>query len=1004
MIGLLTVGTFAEQVYTLTGDVSDPIDLTSMPGFYTDRLAGSASGEVTVTGKITAGEVTPENPFLLIGNGYQTILKSTTGILNLPLKTSGTGIFTMNDASVEMSAAAGNASLYVAANTSVNLANVRVKNDGNPANARFTVAGGKLSVYNINAANFTMDLTDGAAVTDFGHLSLGDKMDGAATPAPRSVLTLTDSDLSCKIIYCSSGASEADAAGLETDAVLIEVGSGSTLSAAGLRLAGYTRSRLLFTGGTLKVSPFGDRPAVITTVGNSNYSPCIFEVEGRNAPIDISLDEDRTLTGGYDNSRGRPVRFTGNGGFVKRGPGTLTWNWKDSDSEAVYTGATTLKEGSIVLATPNVTVPQSPLALEAGTTFDLAGYPASFRDVTGPGTLSNTASATAELTLREGVFSAPVAGAVRVVKTGSGTLTVKNPGFSGDVHVTSGTVRFSARAECGYRYYRFKVDATYGPHPDAMQFSELKLLNGDIDVTQARSGQLCILGTEGYDGAKYTYPPGEDPLKAIDGSLETKWDDFRGTVARMAAEGDELWIRLDYAEPQPITAYSWATANDSSPRQRPDSCRDPRNWRLQGSDDGLVWTDLDVKSDMGPYEDRKTWVGKFPVEFSASALSLGNVRIDAGATLDLRGFGCVSFRSLVNYGGTLLMDDDADITMDGTENADAEPNLDIPGDFVKTGNGTLTLHGTNAIGGSVHVESGTLAVRNDSYAGKYGRVSILKNRYGGSITQISEFSLYGIDGSRVNQGAYTSRADATAASALGEYESALSQNAVTGEKERTEKLFDGNTSTKLCVQDFKPSAENPLQFVFRLPDSVASVTGYSFTTGNDTEGDRNPVSWKIEGSADGVNWVTLDERADMDTPAANLTEYNGGVPYTLKTLAAVGSTPFGAASVKVDAGAVLDLGNGAMELSSLIVDAAAGGGTITRFKPARNGTLYIVNLPDGAGSGELEVPLTIGEIADAAALKSWRVIVDGREKNALRLRFRDGKLYLSAGGAVMLVR
>ena len=45
------------------------------------------------------------------------------------------------------------------------------------------------------------------------------------------------------------------------------------------------------------------------------------------------------------------------------------------------------------------------------------------------------------------------------------------------------------------------------------------------------------------------------------------------------------------------------------------------------------------------------------------------------------------------------------------------------------------------------------------------------------------------------------------------------------------------------------------------------VDGYRWATANDAD-ERDPVGWRVDGSHDGVNWITLDEHSNYPTPTA----------------------------------------------------------------------------------------------------------------------------------------
>jgi predicted alpha-1,2-mannosidase len=73
---------------------------------------------------------------------------------------------------------------------------------------------------------------------------------------------------------------------------------------------------------------------------------------------------------------------------------------------------------------------------------------------------------------------------------------------------------------------------------------------------------------------------GEVKENLVDGSAETKWLVFASTG----------WVELELAEPVAVVHYALTSANDAAER-------DPRDWTLQGSNDGQAWTTLDTQTD-----------------------------------------------------------------------------------------------------------------------------------------------------------------------------------------------------------------------------------------------------------------------------------------------------------------------------------------------------------------------------------------------------------------------
>src|SRR4051794_34321214 len=72
---------------------------------------------------------------------------------------------------------------------------------------------------------------------------------------------------------------------------------------------------------------------------------------------------------------------------------------------------------------------------------------------------------------------------------------------------------------------------------------------------------------------------GEVKENLVDGSPDSKWLDFNPTS----------WVELELAQPVTIVRYALTSANDAPER-------DPRDFNLQGSNDGQTWTTLDTRS------------------------------------------------------------------------------------------------------------------------------------------------------------------------------------------------------------------------------------------------------------------------------------------------------------------------------------------------------------------------------------------------------------------------
>ncbi|WP_256096633.1 discoidin domain-containing protein [Pseudoalteromonas luteoviolacea] len=92
----------------------------------------------------------------------------------------------------------------------------------------------------------------------------------------------------------------------------------------------------------------------------------------------------------------------------------------------------------------------------------------------------------------------------------------------------------------------------------------------NTDLTSANPNAISASGENG------TF---EGRTKAFDNDQYSKWLTFSPSG----------WISHQFSQPQRVTSYTITSANDAP-------SRDPQDWQLQGSSDGINWLTLDTRN------------------------------------------------------------------------------------------------------------------------------------------------------------------------------------------------------------------------------------------------------------------------------------------------------------------------------------------------------------------------------------------------------------------------
>jgi hypothetical protein len=141
--------------------------------------------------------------------------------------------------------------------------------------------------------------------------------------------------------------------------------------------------------------------------------------------------------------------------------------------------------------------------------------------------------------------------------------------------------------ENGYRYYKWEITDTKTTDYYTQSSEFVFTING---TNQVMSGV-----TMSNPGAMNLIDDVEGANKIIDGDLNTKWLD-----SISSQYGSKATLIFDFGEQKIFTGYKWATGNDYEER-------DPKNWKVFGSNDNVNYTTLSTVSGYTSTSDRNTF-------------------------------------------------------------------------------------------------------------------------------------------------------------------------------------------------------------------------------------------------------------------------------------------------------------------------------------------------------------------------------------------------------------
>ena len=441
------------------------------------------------------------------------------------------------------------------------------------------------------------------------------------------------------------------------------------------------------------------------------------------------------------------------------------------------------------------------------------------------------------------------------------------------------------------------------------------------------------------------------------------------------------------------------------------------------------------------------------LEYSGNGISNGICAVDRPIALvgDGRLLNDSSVVPIRYRGATSISAASKTLTLDGSsklENTFADIVDDDQGAIgvTKKGVGTWYLTGTNSFHGPLVVEAGKLVVRNvatDVFKWFRWTIRHAGSSTGAAIAQAQEFALYDANGSRQNSAptiASNYIALQPGQAAYGRFASYFEDqgNLKLAGVHRLARLFDNRLNYDDAADSsstyrqgwavrprndagtdnvsIKESDSNSwVSVVMRLADSAAPITGYDISASSDG-GSYFPRSWILEGSVDGLHWLTLSDKNDAVYPGTwkwwhsktaadqadgKIRTNTDGEPIAGNDADAVWPMLNNVASVSVAAGATLEIGGPAIAVSHVTLN-AAGAGTFKNFVFPENGTIDVTGLDPKAQTTTIRPTY---EGCDPSNMTGWSLTIDGQapKKHSYAIN-EDGSVTIQKNGMMILLR
>ncbi len=357
-------------------------------------------------------------------------------------------------------------------------------------------------------------------------------------------------------------------------------------------------------------------------------------------------------------------------------------------------------------------------------------------------------------------------------------------------------------------------------------------------------------------------------------------------------------------------------------------------------------------------------------------------------------------------GGTLEFGSSADTVVERVA-------ITNSGTIRKIGAGSCTISSAEAqkLGGTINVADGLLGFAGVGNTNEWWKIVVTKVANANGRLRFGQFGLFDINGNKLWTSMRVTEGATVSALAPGNATYATPSGWSYENDKTPSEIFTGNHWNYLQIAGMaaqQDQSAQPFEVAFRLP-AGANPAAYFAISALDGNG---PKEFHVETSPTGADgtWTTVGN-GTASMPDWNHYYYwlgDGtwggicGMPWKINSNAPANVDVSGA-TLKVNAGATLDLTGSHGDIAAIEVDWTSLGGTIRGLAIPANGTLALVNVPAGTdvlGPTLLSFPAATG----TANVKSWTVTVNGTGKDCRIQIDANGALTLAAKSTVILMR